>query len=229
MNEIQAGSKFQIECAVIGSPPPRLRWVLHRKNLPFFEFIPEKLNRPDARSFCADSSLVKAKLTIPVFTWDAWHAYSCIADNGYSQLAAPIEIHSITAPGPLSALSTKYKYKRDDVLHERVDFKPEIVSWTSIATATLGQPLLIRCRHNGAPEASIFWINTANRQRLSRKASDYEILPSGDLLFYNSTQLFPGNNYSQQTNDETVITQVTCNVVNRHGQDSQTTFIYPIS
>ncbi|XP_055317570.1 neural/ectodermal development factor IMP-L2 isoform X1 [Sitodiplosis mosellana] len=200
------GNTVELECDVIGSPPPSIHWVRGDKTVDNLDFESNAITESNPTSRArAISRLIIDRSVITERT------FTCVGRSGSKSAVESTTIFpnennnqsdllSLNA-GITSAASNGPK-------------KVRVLSFYSTIFASIGKSIVLPCKAAGRPHPEIFWLD-AEQNMIGAQNSRQKVLPNGDLLISPLRWSDMGT--------------YTCIARNPISKDTAETFVYPSS
>ncbi|XP_018324816.1 neural/ectodermal development factor IMP-L2 isoform X2 [Agrilus planipennis] len=203
----KGGERIELECEAIGSPPPLMQWLMGNKVLTENEaFETNLINSISSQG----RALTKTRLIINKALSVHEGVFTCVAEAGEKVASATITLRIVKTPDQHKNFS---RLLTESILGQRT--QPRIVYFYTTLLDFMGNDIALPCKVNGSPQPEVFWTD-ANKNVISRDTkSRVSVLPDGELRIRSLRWEDMG--------------PYTCVAQNSEGDDSITTFLYPMA
>lgn len=195
------GSKVELECEVIGTPPPRSEWFFEESSL--FQVGFEEQNVVINTAI----GKIKSRLVLDCVLPRYQGSYTCSGISGAkTETTSPITL----------LVQGKNISEHSSNCDEKANRKPRIIMWSTTLLELVGNDVVLPCAAIGNPKPDIYWMNNNNHVIYpDGESSHFKVLPNGDLLISKITW-------------EEDMGMFACVAQNALGEDKVETFLYPV-
>ncbi|XP_071449932.1 neural/ectodermal development factor IMP-L2 [Hetaerina americana] len=238
-----AGEALMLECEVLGSPPPDVKWLKDGKiyypseQQEIGNYAMQELfdgNDVDGNNLPGEADVLRritgglvkviSRLHIPCITPRHQGVYTCLAKIPPSSATASSQDDQYTK-FPQTALTSTIVHVQE-LRRTKVCPSPSqgrlqregawVQEWLPVVMQTIGKGVVLHCRAEGSPKPTISWLDTTGK-----------IIPSGDSTNSRYKVLATGELFIRELVWEDM-GGYTCLVQNSIGKASETTFLYPV-
>lgn len=199
-----AGSTIEILCEATGAPAPTVEWL--KDNRPLAEkeeFESNLINDTPPRGLAKVRSVLVIRRALPSHNGE----YTCIADNANHVVSTKTKV-SVT-PNP--SLDANVNPMRMNPFFAG-NYAPKILHYYTFLMNDIGNTINLPCKAIGLPSPTIIWLN--NNDEIVEPDNHISLLPDGTLRIRDLRWVHMG--------------PYRCVASNGLGQDSVTTFLYPM-
>ncbi|KAG8235704.1 hypothetical protein J437_LFUL016322 [Ladona fulva] len=243
---VKAGETLELECEVLGSPPPTVKWLKDGKliypqdveeygnNLPqglFGALVEEEEEENNdlpgeaeiLRSLNGGRAKVVSRLRIPCVTPKHQGVYMCLGNIPTSvQISNHLEEQVNSFPQTaMSSTVVHVQGRRVDFLSGSCARKMRgeaawVREWWPVVMQVMGKGIVLSCTAGGQPQPRVSWLDSSNKP-----------ISSGNSIDTRRRVLPTGELYISDLRWEDM-GGYTCIVRNSLGKSSETTFLYPL-
>ncbi|CAH0548621.1 unnamed protein product [Brassicogethes aeneus] len=200
------GSKVELECTAMGSPPPTIQWYKHNTKLTENDL---EFNHIEAHP---DSlAKVTSKLVINYLLPRHEDMYRCVATSGKEEASALTKVIVENTMNQRDLNFTQLlQHKILGGFHQ-----PKITYFYTVNLDAISWDTVLPCRTVGNPKPSLMWLDPLMNEVPRDESQRVHVLRNGDLKITNIEWNDMGN--------------YVCVVKNKLGEDRIETFVYPMA
>ncbi|XP_046400623.1 neural/ectodermal development factor IMP-L2 [Ischnura elegans] len=241
-----AGESLTMECEVLGSPPPDVKWLKDGKIFYPSEqqdignyamqglFEGNEVGDVDGNSYPGEADVLRhitgglvkvtSRLHIPCVTSRHQGVYTCLAtlpSSSKTPTSHDDQINKFPQTALTSSIVQVQEVRRTkgcpSASQERLRREGAWVQeWLPVMMQTIGKGVVLSCRAEGHPKPTVSWLDTTGK-----------IIPTGDSSSARHRVLPTGELFIRELVWEDM-GGYTCLVQNSIGKASETTFLYPV-
>ncbi|XP_031626078.1 neural/ectodermal development factor IMP-L2 isoform X3 [Contarinia nasturtii] len=158
----------ELECDVIGSPPPSIHWVRGDKTIDNLDFESNAIteSNPTSRARAISRLIIDRSVV-------AERTFTCVGRAGGKTAVESTSIYpnENANQGDLLASNSGSNGLK----------KVRILSFYSTIFASIGKTIVLPCKASGRPTAEIYWVDT-EQNVIGSQNPRHKVLSNGDLL-----------------------------------------------
>lgn len=240
--EHKLGSPLELECEIMGTPPPQVKWIrgpynansvsqgiilsrLFRTLELFFFSFPQQADEFSSNviSEAATGGVgrVRARLFLDHIHSVGDHRFTCIGQVGGQVVHATTTVK--TSSSEIFPANVNVHHRGGIPAMELLNrygmgtapgpVIPRISLWYNVLLEKIGNPVILPCEAYGQPHPQVYWLDN-NNNMVGKHDPRFKTLPNGSLLITNLKWDDMGEFHCVAKNDL--------------GKDTKGTFVYPM-
>lgn len=203
-----------LECEAAGDPSPIIYWLKNGQRITQGSRSTDKMNMiyfeddADSSKNNIKFTSIRSRLFIDCATSSYDEAeYSCVAENAFKRVSSNTKVQVVSKNSNFLRSTSGCIQKKSMGMRAS---PARITMWTYTKFIPIGSDVVLYCRAQGSPKASVTWMNEENQ--LLTDSEHMRISENGDLEIKNANFADMGGYY--------------CLAENGIGNDKQSTFLY---